>query len=145
MAAAAPPRDTGKYNLNRSSNAFLGVWIARHTHRFPLPFPGPGVGRSPLAANRKPPSVPVTTVAINRGDPLHVPLDFPAKIPLDRDATILDRMSNLAQLVIRKLTGPNIGIDARFFQDLLSRRPADPVNIRKRCFDSLLVGNFNCE
>ena len=87
--------------------------------------------------------MPLSTVTIDRGEALQGCLLFTPKIALDRNTLTLDHLGDLHQLILKQLTGAQVPINPGLLEDPEGTGGANPIDVAKRGFDSLLVGYFN--
>ena len=126
--------------------ALLRVRIASHTDR-PLAAAAASarVGLGTLAPGGKTFPVANAPVAVHLLEALEICLEHSAKITLDHNAFCTDNVSQLCQLLIREFPSAGVWIDPSQLQNALTCHRTNAVNIGKRCFDTLLIGDVDAK
>ena len=85
----------------------------------------------------------LSAIAIDGSKPLQRGLLFTPEISLNCDPLTLDHLGDLHQLILKQLTGAQVPINPGLLEDPQGTGGANPIDVTKRGFDSLLVGYFN--
>ena len=72
-------------------------------------------------------------------------LNLTAEITFDHHTSAGDRIRNASNLLIGKLSSAGVRIDSGLIQNLCRCFGTNPVNIRERRLDALLIGNLDSE
>ncbi len=84
-----------------------------------------------------------TTITVDRGKALEVPLELTSEVTLDHHSTTGDRICDAAHLLVRELPGAGIRINSGFFKNLSGRCTTNSENVGERSLNTLLVGNLD--
>ncbi len=85
------------------------------------------------------------TVAVDLLEALEVRLQVPPQVTLNDDPFGSDDMGDLGELLVGQFTGARVRVDPCLLKDAPTRDPANAINIRKRSFNALLVGNVDAK
>src|SRR5215203_4119455 len=96
---------------------------------------GPRVGPGALAAHRQAPAMAHAAIAADLHQPLDVHRDVLAEVAFD-PALLLDDPADLAHGIFRQILDPDVGADARVFQDDVRADPANPEDVRETDLDA---------
>ena len=108
-------------------------------------FAGAGIGLGALSTDRHTTTMTKTTIAVDGGQTLQRCLLLTTEVTLDDDLLPLNHLGDLDQLVLGKLTSAQVRADSRLLENLGSCVWPNAINIWKRSFDSLLIGNFDAK
>src|SRR5262245_9373319 len=133
----------GRHGSLRSGLLLRGGARAHLLHRHPArPLAGAGVGVGALAAHGQTAAMPRPAVAPEVHQALDAELHVAAKIALDPEVR-LDRVADLADVVLVEIVGALVARDARVGEHDLSRVATDAVDVRQRNFDPLVAGEVD--
>jgi len=87
----------------------------------------------------------LAAVTIDRLQTFQISLNLAAKIALDLEFVVRDRVNDLVDLLRRQLVSAQVRIDVRLLENSARSRRADPINVSQRRFDAFIRWNFNSE
>jgi len=82
-------------------NAGLGIRVTLNTHGLPRPLTRPRIGLGSLTADRQAPEVPLTSIGFDGLETLQVDTQLTAQVTFDDVLSVLDRLDDLGQLLLR--------------------------------------------
>lgn len=81
-------------------------------------------------------------IAIDRLEPLQIGRQLTTEIALKDPLVIRDDVQNLVKILFRQILRTQIGVDTRFFDDLISPQRTDAVDVTERITDLLFGRDF---
>jgi hypothetical protein len=85
----------------KSMNAGLGIRVTLNTHSLSRPLACARIGLGTLTADRQAPEVPLTSIGFDGLETLQVNTQLTAQVTLNDVLSVLDRLDDLGQLLLR--------------------------------------------